>query len=258
MTRSPSIVTATAAVGIICKTPTPGNSKTRMIPLVGAQGAADLAAAFLRDIAATIEAIAPASVAKGYAVFAPEGSEARLRAFLPPGFEMLCRRDATLGVVLLGAAQHFLSTGHDCVVLVNADSPTLPPRFLAEAITALRQPGDRVVLGPAADGGYYLIGMKRAHEHLFADIPWSTSEVFKASAARAAEISLPLVTLAPWYDVDEVETLAMLLAELRGEQITFNGVTLSGGEAHYTRKFLAAHPELERKVSAHLSRRARR
>jgi hypothetical protein len=68
---------------------------------------------------------------------------------------------------------------------------------------------------------------------------------------------VPVVTLATWYDVDEVETLAMLLAEMRGEQITFDGVALSGGAAQSTREFLAAHPELAHKIAAHLSQRAK-
>ena len=54
--------------------------------------------------------------------------------------------------------------GHDCVLLVNGDSPTLPPRLLVQAIETLREPGDRMVLGPASDGGYYLIGLKHPHQ----------------------------------------------------------------------------------------------
>jgi uncharacterized protein len=221
-----------------------------MISLVGKHGAADLAGAFLRDVAAAINAIDPVLGCKGYAVFAPEGSENRLREFLPASFGLLCRRDATLGVVLCSAAQHFLSAGHDCVVLVNADSPTLPPTLIPEAIAALREPGDRVVLGPAADGGYYLIGLKRAHQRLFADIPWSTPAVYSTTVQRAAEIELPVTSLATWYDVDEVETLAMLLAEIRGERPSFGGVLLAGGAARHTRAFLDAHPELAAKVAA--------
>jgi uncharacterized protein len=224
-----------------------------MIPLVGTQGAADLAGAFLRDVAAAINAIDPVLGCRGYAVFAPEGSEDRLRDVLPAGFGLLCRRDATLGVVLCSAAQHFLAAGHDCVVLVNADSPTLPHTLIPAAIEALRQPGDRVVLGPAADGGYYLIGLKHAHERLFADIPWSTSAVFTETIARATEIGLPVTALPTWYDVDEVETLALLLDEMVGKRPVFGGAPVPGGAAPHTRAFLAAHPELADKVAAHLA-----
>jgi uncharacterized protein len=241
-----------AAVGIICKTPSPGNSKTRMIHLVGTQGAADLAGVFLRDVAAAINTIDPGLRCQGYAVFSPEGSEDRLRSFLPVGFGLLCRRDATLGVVLSSAAQYFLSAGHDCVVLVNADSPTLPPTLIPEAVAALREPGDRVVLGPAADGGYYLIGVKQAHPELFDDIPWSTADVFNVTVKRAANIGLPVSTLATWYDVDDLETIVMLLAEMRGEALDFGGVSLRGGDAQFTRAFVDAHPEFAKTIAVRL------
>ena len=65
-----------------------------------------------------------------------------------------------LGDALFGATRDLLLAGHDCVLLVNGDSPTLPSRFLVQAIEALRGEGDRLVLGPASDGGYYLIGLK--------------------------------------------------------------------------------------------------
>ena len=67
-----------------------------------------------------------------------------------------------------------IAAGYEGPCLVDADSPTLPASLLAEAITSLRAPGDRVVLGPATDGGYDLIGLKHPHRHLFHDIAWST------------------------------------------------------------------------------------
>jgi uncharacterized protein len=230
----------------------PGSSKTRMVPLLGMQEAANLAACFLRDVSAAIEALPPKLCCQGYAVYSPEGSEDLLRTILPPSFGLLCRRDATLGVVLHGASEHLLALGHDCVVLVNADSPTLPPPLMVEAIRLLRLPGDRVVLGPATDGGYYLIGLKRAHESLFTGIPWSTAAVYATTVTRAAEIGLPVASLSPWYDIDEAEALAMLLAEMRGEKLDFAAAGMTGGTAAFTRAFLAKHPELEHQV-AHLA-----
>lgn len=228
----------TAAIGIICKTPIPGASKTRMIPWLGADGAAALAGCFLRDIAATIEAVPHAIGRHGYAVYAPEGSEAALRVHLPEDFGLVCRRDATLGVVLLGATQYLLAAGHDCVVLVNADSPTLPPRLIEQAIIEVRRPGPRVVLGPAIDGGYYLIALKKAYARLFEEVPWSTPEVLAATVARATEIDLPVTKLAEWYDVDDAQTIELLLAELRGESLGFETKGLVGGPAQATRAFL--------------------
>jgi uncharacterized protein len=240
---------STAAFGIICKTPIPGKSKTRMIPLLGAGGAAALAGCFLRDVAAGIESV-PASLGRrGYAIYAPEGTEAEIRGYIPRDFGTLCRRDATLGVVLLGATEHLLAAGHDCAILINADSPTLPAQLLIDAIAAIRAPGPRVVLGPATDGGYYLIASKQPHPELFADIPWSTPQVLETTVARATAIGLPVTTLAPWYDVDDAETLGMLLDELRDGRLPFNASGRRGGPAHATRAFLARQPDFSTRLT---------
>ena len=114
-----------------------------------------------------------------------------------------------LGHVLLGATRALLDAGHDCVLLVNGDSPTLPTRLLVQAIEALREPGDRMVLGPASDGGYYLIGLKHPHRQLFTQIAWGTETVARSTCERAAEIGLATTLLPEWYDVDDIETLAL-------------------------------------------------
>jgi rSAM/selenodomain-associated transferase 1 len=231
-------MTVGAAIGIICKTPQPGRSKTRLVPLLGARGAAELAAAFLRDTAAAIEAL-PAAVGRtGYAIYSPQGSEAELRPLLPERFGFLYRGDATLGVVLLTATEHLLTQGHDCVLLINADSPTLPPLLLAAALAALRAPGDRAVIGPATDGGSYLIGLKHAHARLFADIPWSSPGVMGATLERANEIGLAAALLPPWYDVDDARSLAMLIDEIDGRPLPFDTSGLTAGPALATRALL--------------------
>ena len=75
---------------------------------------------------------------------------------------------------------------------------------------------DRVVLGPAEDGGYYLLGMGAPHAHLFEDIAWSTDSVAEATRARARALGLELVELAPWYDVDDRDALLRLIEEISG------------------------------------------
>jgi glycosyltransferase A (GT-A) superfamily protein (DUF2064 family) len=124
------------------------------------------------------------------------------------------------------------------VVLVNADSPTLPPALLSQTITMLRRPGDRVVLGPAIDGGYCFIGLKDAHDHLFQAIPWSTGDVFRLTCARARDIALPLTVLPVWYDVDDAETFSHLERELAGTPPPFAAGGLVGGPAAATRALL--------------------
>jgi glycosyltransferase A (GT-A) superfamily protein (DUF2064 family) len=100
-------------------------------------------------------------------------------------------------------------------VVLNADSPTLPTAFLVETAEVLAQPGDRAVLGPSSDGGYYLLGLKFAHRRMFEDIAWSTERVAEQSLARAREIGLDVHMLPAWYDVDDIDGLRRLQAELR-------------------------------------------
>jgi glycosyltransferase A (GT-A) superfamily protein (DUF2064 family) len=104
--------------------------------------------------------------------------------------------------------------GYGSACLVNSDSPTLPTSLLIDTARLLARSGDRIVLGPAEDGGYYLIGLKQAHARLFDDIAWSTPVVFAQTVERAREIGLEPLVLPMWYDVDDVESLRRLNAEL--------------------------------------------
>ena len=104
----------------------------------------------------------------------------------------------------------------------------------------MRKSGDRMVLGPASDGGYYLIGLKHPHRELFAGIAWGTDTVAKATCERAAEIGLATTLLPDWYDVDDVEALRWLQEELAGRSHRFR----AGGPAPASRAFLKGAPEL--------------
>jgi hypothetical protein len=102
-------------------------------------------------------------------------------------------------------------------VVLNSDSPTLPTALLMETAEALARPGDRAVLGPSSDGGYYLLGLKSAHGRLFEDIAWSTERVAEQTLDRAREIGLDVYRLPVWYDIDDIESLRRLRAELSGD-----------------------------------------
>jgi rSAM/selenodomain-associated transferase 1 len=229
------------AIGIICKAPQPGRSKTRLATAIGDVAASELSACFLRDVAAAIEGVPAALGRRGYGVYAPAGTEDIMRQLLPSGFGLMLQTGDDLGRVLLGSTRALLLAGHDGVLLVNGDSPTLPPRLLVQAIEALHQPGDRMVLGPASDGGYYLIGLKHPHAHLFTQVAWGTETVARATCERAAEIALATTLLPEWYDVDDIETLRWLKDEIAGRSTRFR----YGGFARASRAFLEAAPEID-------------
>jgi hypothetical protein len=222
----------------MCKAPRPGTAKTRLARAIGPVAASELSVCFLRDVAAAIEAVPETVGRRGYAVYAPAGTEEMLRELFPEKFGLLLKAGVDLGDALLGATRDLLLAGHDCVLLVNGDSPTLPSGFLVQAIDALRNSGDRLVLGPASDGGYYLIGLKHPHRRLFTQIEWGTETVFSRTCERAAEIGLPTTLLPEWYDIDDVETLGWLRDELAGHSTRFRG----GSPAPATRALLTAPP----------------
>ncbi len=228
-----------AAVAIVCKTPGVGGGKSRLRPLLGAERVADLSACFIRDIAATLDGLAPAVGGSRIAIYSPAGSEEALRPLLTPHWRLFFQQAATIGEVLHASLSAFLAEGHDCALVVNADSPTLPGRVVEQAVAALREPGERAVFGPASDGGYYLVGLKRPRAELFEGVAWSTPAVLAQSLERAAAIGLPVALLPTWYDVDDAETLGVLRAELAGAPPAFAEPGLAGADPRHTRALLS-------------------
>lgn len=235
------------AIGIFCKTPIAGLAKTRLAPPLHPEECAALSACFIRDLASTIGEVARQTGATGYAAYTPAGSESALRTHLPADFRLHLQCDGDFGTRLMTAMRELLKA-HAGAILVNADSPTLPAAILHAAIDATRRGG--VVLSPALDGGYTLIGLSRLHERLFANIPWSTSGVHQATVERAAEIGLPVINVPGWYDIDDAESLALLQSELAGEPLPFAQAGLRGAPAPATRAYLAAREAPLRAKSA--------
>ena len=191
-----------------------GTVKTRLVPTLTHEEAAELNTCCLRDVAANIVAAARQAPIQGFAAYHPLGSEPFFDDLLPVGFKLLPPREPTIGRSLFHAARDLFYAGYDSVCLVNADSPTLPTEFLVETVFRLQEPGDRVILGPAADGGYYLIGLKQFHRRLFEEIDWSTERVFRQTLVRAGEVGVRVAPLPEWYDVDDEATLALLAREI--------------------------------------------
>lgn len=221
------------ALAVVTKTPRAGQVKTRLVPPLTHEEAATLARHFLEDTASNIESVAAAHCGRAFpvAVYTPSGSERDLQPIIGNHFALVAQRGIGFGDRLANAIDDL--AGFDAVCLIDSDSPTLPSQYLDLALDALSRPGDRVVLGPCADGGYYLIGLKRAHRRLFEDIAWSTASVYEQTCWRARELGLDVLSLPPWYDVDDAATLQDLCAEV------FDGGRPHGYAAWRTRRYLA-------------------
>jgi uncharacterized protein len=205
---------STCAIAVMAKASIPGKTKTRLVPPLTENEAAELNTVFLRDAADNILSAAMFARIRGWMAFSPAGAESFFRTHVPKSIGLIETVAPILGQCLHHAAATLIRAGHGAVCLVNSDSPTLPVGYLVTAATALAVPGDRIVLAPSTDGGYYLIGMKRPHAGLFQDIAWSTDQVFSQTLARAGALGLSVVQLPTWYDVDDEETLRLLIEEV--------------------------------------------
>ena len=204
------------ALVVVGKAPQPGATKTRLCPPLLPAQAARLYEAFLRDALETGQSLGWDRVTL---IYPPTtGARAILTRIVPAHVHLHAQDGRGLGEALSGAFVHHASNGFDRVVLIGSDNPTLPAALIKGASDALDV--HDVVIGPAADGGYYLIGMDRPLPVLFDRITWSTSLVYNETIERAHENGLSVASLPEWYDVDTFEDLARLRAELDELDVT--------------------------------------
>lgn len=222
------------------KVPFAGPVKTRLTPPLTPEEAATLSICFLRDMTTNVASLS-GDRTEAVVLYTPADAEPLLHDLLPNGFRLFAQRGETLGERLVNAAAEMLYDGFDSVCLINSDSPTLPGKILTTAATLLAQEGDRVVLGPSQDGGYYLVGLKRPHRYLFERIAWSTADVLAHTIERAADMNLPVDLLPTWYDVDDAATLRLLCDELSllSDGYDSRAQFLGGFDAPHTRDYLA-------------------
>ena len=205
---------AFCGIAVMAKASYPGKVKTRLCPPLTFEEAAAFNTAFLKDVAGNlIAASAEASIA-GSMAYGPPGGEGFFRAHMPASIVLHEVWQPGLGACLQEALRLQFASGHEAACVLNSDSPTLPVGVLAQMANVLGEPGDRAVLGPSSDGGYYLLAVKAMHPRLFEDIAWSTDIVASQTLDRAAAIGLPVHVLPEWYDVDDGEGIHLLMGEL--------------------------------------------
>jgi len=213
------------ALLVVAKRPAPGHTKTRLTPPLSPEQAAALYECLLRD---TLDLIRRVPDVQSAIAYLPE--EARdYFATLAPDFELFQQEGADLGARLDNALSYYLSRGYERVAIMNSDGPTLPVASLTAAFEELGNGAD-VVLGPADDGGYYLIGLRRPMPRLLREVRMSTPTVLADTLALAAEEGLRVALLPMWYDIDDVAALERLRIEL---------ANAGDGVAPWTRAFLA-------------------
>jgi rSAM/selenodomain-associated transferase 1 len=195
-------------IGVFAKYWQPGGAKTRLGRVVGDDRAGRLSRIFLVTLLQRLASL-PGDKQLWYA---PREREAEFGEVAGPAWKLAWQGEGDLGERL---SRFFATAAHDGVersIVVGSDAPTLPLGFIAQAFDQLAR--YRVVLGPSDDGGYYLLGMAGPSPPIFEGIAWSTPSVWPQTVARLAELQLPFAELPRWYDVDQVDDLDRLAAEL--------------------------------------------
>jgi hypothetical protein len=200
----------TTAVAIMAKAPRAGTVKTRLCPPLSPREAAALARGFLRDRIAQVRDLTGVSPAIAYT----PASARDLFERLAPDFALTPQDGADLGARMRSTLAALLSSGHQAAVAIGTDTPTLPTRVIQHAVELIASGDVDVVLGPAEDGGYYLIGVRADHPTLFDDVPWSTTAVLEITLSRARAAGLRVACVSPWRDVDTPDDLIRLRTEL--------------------------------------------
>ncbi|HLN07458.1 MAG TPA: TIGR04282 family arsenosugar biosynthesis glycosyltransferase [Xanthobacteraceae bacterium] len=191
-------------IAVLAKAPIPGLAKTRLIPALGAAGAAALQA---RLIVSTVETAYAAATGPVTLWVTPDPTHTVFRD-VAARFRLSVRRqpDGDLGLRMLAA----VAAAAAPTLVIGTDCPALTAGHLADAATALREGFDAVVI-PAEDGGYVLIGLRRPEPAVFAGTTWSTDTVMAETRARLAGLGLRWRELAPLWDVDRPEDLVRMV-----------------------------------------------
>ena len=200
-------------LGVFAKQPKAGLVKSRLARETSPEWAAQVAEAFLLDWLAKLKGFP----ARRVLVYAPPEAESYFAGLAEKAFEIEPQTLGDLGMRMENFLKRRLAAGDEKVVIIGTDSPTLPLDYLHRAFAELAKAD--VVVGPARDGGYYLIGCARQVPNVFAGIHWGGATVFTETLDRLRESRSRFVVLSPWYDVDTLEDWKALCEEVRSQRL---------------------------------------
>lgn len=207
-----------AALGLFAKQPLPGQVKTRLAAALGNEQAAAIAEAMLfdtLDLWGAERILAPGG--RRVVVFDPPDAGPWFDVRTPDSFALQPQAQGDLGARMKAFFEGEFDDGATRVVLIGSDSPTLDPSFVVSAFLLLEHKD--IVLGPATDGGYYLIGARPPLPPLFDGIAWSTPGVLAETCRHLAASGRSLAVLPPWYDIDTPADYQMLTGHIQAMRL---------------------------------------
>ena len=204
---------------VVAKAPVPGQVKTRLIPHLTSEEAADLYRCFLEDRIIAMNSLKGVDLAVAYT---PADARNMFTAFSRNEFSLFSQKGQDLGERLNRIFEEKLADGYDAVSIIDSDSPDLPASTVQESFNRLLTNQTDVVFGPCHDGGYYLVGMRKPHPQLFCDIPWSTETVLANTLETAEKIGVKTTLLPRWNDLDTFEDLIVFYNKYKNRSFKTN------------------------------------
>ncbi|MBA2258931.1 MAG: TIGR04283 family arsenosugar biosynthesis glycosyltransferase [Acidobacteria bacterium] len=205
-----------AVVAVLARAPSsPG--KTRLFESLKIAPDPALLKALLADTMAAVDRVPGVDRAL---VYAPADARCEMESITSGAWTCIEQRGGDLGERMAGAFEDLHSLGYEKIALIGSDLPSLPPGVISRALQATtgRRPG--VVLGPASDGGYYLVALQQPAPRLFDQIAWGSSSVLEQTRTRATELGLAVRLIDEWYDVDDAESLQCAVGDGHAAHVT--------------------------------------
>ena len=193
---------------LFARAPRLGEVKTRLAVAVGDREAL----AIYRELGSRAVQASTMPDCTRVVAFTPPDAEADMRAWLGEDLHYVPQGSGDLGQRMQRAIANRIAEGDERVVVVGSDCPTLTPEVIESAFAALSRAD--VVLGPAADGGYYLVGVNGDHPAIFQEVPWSSAETLAVTLRRAGDAGLRTALLAEHADIDTYDDLCRWRAVL--------------------------------------------
>lgn len=195
------------AVIIMAKIPRAGNVKTRLQPRLTPAQSADFAACLLADAIKKVKSPQTRLVI----AFAPAAEREYFNGFSLPEAIFTEQKGSDLGEKMFNAFDFAFRRGANSAVIIGTDSPTFPADFIERAFADLEK--SDAVLGKTADGGFYLLGLKKSNKAIFKSVEWSSEKTFRQTMENILRLNLELKEIPEWYDVDEPPDLERLQRE---------------------------------------------
>ncbi|MBC1235756.1 TIGR04282 family arsenosugar biosynthesis glycosyltransferase [Nostoc sp. 2RC] len=191
---------------IFTRYPEPGKTKTRLIPVLGSFGAANLQRQMTEHTILQVKQLQKA-IDISVEIWFSDGDLQLMQKWLGLDLVYQPQGEGDLGLRMARSLLQAFQSGAEKAIIIGTDCPGLNPEILATAFDKLRT--FDLVLGPALDGGYYLIGLRQLIPELFANIEWGTANVFQKTVEIAQKVNLSYVNLVSLADVDRPEDLSI-------------------------------------------------